>query len=57
MVVRPQQAGFEFAIRGNPEPVAVGAEFGVVERAHDLDLGTVKTILFPVVHPAREDFA
>ena len=55
MVVRPQQAGLEVAIRGYPEPVAECTELGVVQRAHDLHLGTIKTILFAVVHPAGED--
>ena len=41
MVISPQQAWLELAIRSDPEPVAIGAEFGIVERAHHLDLGTV----------------
>jgi hypothetical protein len=55
MVVRPQQAWLEFAIRGYPEPVAERTELGVVQRTHDLHLGTIKTVLFAVVHPAGED--
>ena len=28
-----------------------------MQRAHNLDFGAVKTVFFPVVHPAREDLA
>ena len=55
MVVSPQEAGLELAVRCDPEPVTVGAELCVVERAHHFHLGTIKAGTFPVVHPARKD--
>ena len=55
MIVRTHEAGLEFAVRGDPEPGAVGAELGIVDRAHDLDLGPVKAVFFPVMHPQGHD--
>jgi len=57
MVVRPQEAGFELAIRGNTKTVAIGTELGVVKGAYYFDFSTIKTVLFPVMHTACENTA
>jgi hypothetical protein len=41
MVVRPQKARLEFAIRGNPEAVAERTEFRVVERSYHFHFSPV----------------
>jgi hypothetical protein len=55
MVIRPQQAWLEFAIRGDPEAVAERTELRVVEWSHYFHFSTVKTIFFPMVHAAGHD--
>jgi hypothetical protein len=56
MVVRPEETGFQLAVRCYPEPVAVPAEFGVVKRADHFHLGTIETVFLPVVHSSRYDY-
>ena len=55
MVICSQKTGLELAIRSYPEPVAISAELGIVQRTHDLHLCTIETVFLAVVHPAREN--
>jgi hypothetical protein len=55
VVVSAQEAGFEFPVRSNPEAVAESAELGIMARADNFDLSTVKAVFFPVVHPPGDD--
>jgi hypothetical protein len=55
MVIGTQETGFEFTVGSNPETVAEGAELCIMKRADDFNLGTVKAVLFPVVHPPGDN--
>ena len=55
MVIRAQEAGFEFPVRSNPEAVAESAELGIMARADNFDFSPVKAVFFPVVHSPGDD--
>ena len=55
VIIRAQEAGFEFAVGSYPQAVAECAELRIVERADNFNLGTIEAVLFPVVHPSRND--
>ena len=55
MVVRAEEAGFEFPVGSYAEPVAECTELGVVERADNFDFRTVKAVFLPVVHSPGDD--
>ena len=55
VIVISQETWLQFSVGGYSQAVAVSAELRVVLWAHDLNLRSVETVLFPVVHPPGDD--
>jgi hypothetical protein len=57
VIIGSQETGFKFPVGSDAEPVAVSTKLGVVQRSHNLNLGTTNAIFFPVMHSSGEDLA